>query len=309
MSDTIPVHTTGPVAGPPERRRRFGATPPTDLDDGQYELYVRRQRRRTVLRKLIRGLIGFAVVLVLWQLLSSLLNIELLLPTPWTTLTTLIRMLTLRDNPWPYGYDVYYNALISTLHAMVGFAIAAALAIPAGLLVGRVRWAQETIAPVLKAFYPIPGVAWIPLAILWFGLGNTAVVFVVTISTFFPLYYNTEAGARSVDPTVLDVANCYGMRGTSLFLRVVLPASIPFIVSGLRIAVGTAWRMIVTGEMLAGQIGIGYVLMQSRLFFRAPDLLSFMIVISVIGYATERIIVGTLEKRTLERWEVKRNGG
>jgi ABC-type nitrate/sulfonate/bicarbonate transport system permease component len=158
---------------------------------------------------------------------------------------------------------------------------------------------------VIRALFPIPGIAWIPLAILWFGLGNTAVIFVVFIAEFFPLYFNTEAGARSINPILVDAARCFGAKRLTLLRRVILPASIPYILTGMRIALGGAWRMIVAAEMLASQSGIGSILMESRYQFRATDLMMAMILISVVGYATERLIVGTIEKKTTEKWEVK----
>jgi ABC-type nitrate/sulfonate/bicarbonate transport system permease component len=164
---------------------------------------------------------------------------------------------------------------------------------------------REFLLPSIKGIYPIPGIAWIPLAILWVGLGDPAVIFVVFATTFFPLFFSTEAGARQINPTVLDAGRCFGARGTTLFFRVVLPATVPYIITGLRISLGGAWRMIVAGEMLASQDGIGYVLMESRFQFRAVDLMTAMVLIAIVGYATEKVIVDTIEKRTLEKWEVK----
>ena len=127
-------------------------------------------------------------------------------------------------------------------------------AIPLGLLVGRFRAVREFVDPVIRSLYPIPGIAWIPLAILWFGLGNTAVIFVVFIAEFFPLYFNTEAGARNINPILVDAARCFGAKRLTLLRRVILPASIPYIITGMRIALGGAWRMIVAGEMLASTV-------------------------------------------------------
>ena len=125
------------------------------------------------------------------------------------------------------------------------------------------------------------------------------------IAEFFPLYFNTEAGARNINPILVDAGRCFGARRLTLLRRVILPASIPYIITGMRIALGGAWRMIVAAEMLASQSGIGSVLMESRYQFRATDLMMAMVLISVVGYITERLIVGTIEKKTIERWEVK----
>jgi ABC-type nitrate/sulfonate/bicarbonate transport system permease component len=158
--------------------------------------------------------------------------------------------------------------------------------------------------PVIRLLYPIPGIAWIPLAILWFGLTYKAVVFVVFIAEFFALFFNTEAGARAINPVIIDAARCYGASGFTLVRRVILPATIPHIITGMRIALGGAWRMIVAAEMLAAKDGVGFVLMQARYQFRAADLMMAMILISIVGFGTEKLIVRTLERRTTAKWNV-----
>jgi len=245
------------------------------------------------------------VLLLVWQVMSVAYNLQLILPPPLAVAVTIWKTLTLNAEPWLYGPNIYEHLASSFVRAITGFSVAAVFAIPLGLLVGRSRAVREYVDPVIRSLYPIPGIAWIPMAILWFGLGNTAVIFVVFIAEFFPLYFNTEAGARNINPILVDAARCFGAKRFTLLRRVILPASIPYIITGMRIALGGAWRMIVAGEMLASQSGIGSVLMESRYQFRATDLMMAMILISIVGYATERLIVGTLEKKTTEKWEVK----
>jgi len=268
--------------------------------------YGRARRRRERIRKIVRGAIGIAAVLVLWHVMAIAYDLQQILPPPLSVLRNVINTLTLHyEQRWLYGPNIYEHLLSSFARAITGFALAAAAAIPLGLIMGRSRAAREFADPVIRSLYPIPGIAWIPLAILWFGLGNTAVVFVVFIAEFFPLYFNTEAGARNINPVLVDAARCYGAKRFTLLRRVILPASAPYIITGMRIALGGAWRMIVAGEMLASQSGIGSILMESRYQFRATDLMMAMILISIVGYLTERLIVGTIEKKTTERWEVK----
>ncbi len=267
--------------------------------------YVRQRDRRVRARRMLRGAIGILAILLAWQIMSQVLDLELLLPQPLTVLHNVVVTLTLSHSHWLYGPNIYVHLFHSFLRAMTGFAAAAILAIPMGLALGRITVLREFVLPSIKGIYPIPGIAWIPLAILWFGLGDAAVVFVVFATTFFPLFFNTEAGARSISPTVLDAGRCFGARGLVFFFRVVLPATVPFIITGLRISLGGAWRMIVAGEMLASQDGIGYLLMESRFQFRAVDLMTFMILVAIVGYATEKLIVDTIEKRTVEKWEVQ----
>ena len=265
---------------------------------------ARRQRER--LRKIFRGTVGVAVVLIVWQVMATAYDLELILPPPLSVARNIFNTLTLNNEQrWLYGPNIYEHLLSSFARAITGFSMAAMIAIPLGLFVGRFRTVREYVDPVIRSLYPIPGIAWIPLAILWFGLGNTAVIFVVFIAEFFPLYFNTEAGARNINPILVDAARCFGAKRLTLLRRVILPASIPYIITGMRIALGGAWRMIVAGEMLASQSGIGSVLMESRFQFRATDLMMAMILISVVGFITERLIVGTLEKKTTEKWEVR----
>jgi len=245
-------------------------------------------------------------VLVLWHVMAVAYDLQQILPPPLSVARTVINTLTLNyEHRWLYGPNIYEHLSSSFARAITGFTLAAAIAIPLGLIVGRIRTVREFVDPVIRSLYPIPGIAWIPLAILWFGLGNTAVIFVVFIAEFFPLYFNTEAGARNINPVLVDAARCYGAKRITLLRRVILPAAAPYIITGMRIALGGAWRMIVAGEMLASQSGIGSILMESRYQFRATDLMMAMILISIVGFITERLIVGTLEKKTTERWEVK----
>src|SRR5438445_5255893 len=277
-----------------------------DGNEQKLSAFGRARRRRERIRKVVRGAIGIAVVLVAWHVMSVAYDLQLILPPPLSVARNVFNTLTLNyEQRWLYGPNVYEHLLSSFARAITGFTLAAALAVPLGLLVGRIRAVREFVDPVVRSLYPIPGIAWIPLAILWFGLGNTAVVFVVFIAEFFPLYFNTEAGARNINPVLIDAARCFGAKRLTLVRRVIVPASAPYIITGMRIALGGAWRMIVAGEMLASQSGIGSILMESRYQFRATDLMMAMILVSIVGYITERVIVGTLEKKTTEKWEVK----
>src|SRR3954447_1970258 len=210
--------------------------------------YGRARRRRERIRRIIRGAIGIAVVLALWHVMAVAYDLEQILPTPLSVARNVFNTLTLNhEQRWLYGPNIYEHLLSSFARAITGFTLAAALAIPLGLILGRVRAAREFVDPVIRSLYPIPGIAWIPLAILWFGLGNTAVVFVVFIAEFFPLYFNTEAGARNINPVLVDAARCYGAKRLTLLRRVILPASAPYIITGLRIPPPRAGRLVLAG--------------------------------------------------------------
>ncbi len=200
------------------------------LDSGEkLSAYGRARRQSERRRKIIRGTIGILTLLAVWQVMSVAYDLQQILPPPLAVAHTIFSTLTLNyEHPWLYGPNIYEHLASSFVRAVSGFAIAAACAIPLGLLVGRIRAVREFVDPVIRALFPIPGIAWIPLAILWFGLGNTAVIFVVFIAEFFPLYFNTEAGARNINPILVDAARCFGARRLTLLRRVILPASIPY---------------------------------------------------------------------------------
>jgi ABC-type nitrate/sulfonate/bicarbonate transport system permease component len=280
--------------------QKIAGGPPED-----FAQTLKAAHRRLQWRRLWRGAAGVLAILAVWQLMSQLLDLELLLPPPLTVLRNVVLTLAIDEPHWLYGPNIYVHLEHSFLRAMAGFGSAAIIAIPMGLVLGRIVTLREFILPSIKGIYPIPGIAWIPLAILWFGLGDAAVIFVVFATTFFPMFFSTEAGARQISPVIIDAGRCFGARGVTLFFRVILPATVPYIITGLRISLGGAWRMIVAGEMLASQDGIGYVLMESRFQFKAVDLMTAMILIAIVGYATEKLLVDTIEKRTLEKWEVQ----
>jgi ABC-type nitrate/sulfonate/bicarbonate transport system permease component len=291
--------------------RRYGAlqafpkTSAVGFDGVALQNYARTRRNKERNQRIIRGAIGIITLLLLWQAMSSYYRLALILPPPTVVIRDVVdTLLLLRPGPWLYGPNIYQHLLDSFMRAIVGFALAAAVAIPMGLFIGRNQTAREFVEPVIRLLYPIPGIAWIPLAILWFGLTYKAVVFVVFIAEFFALFFNTEAGARAINPVIIDAARCYGASGFTLVRRVILPATIPHIITGMRIALGGAWRMIVAAEMLAAKDGVGFVLMQARYQFRAADLMMAMILISIVGFGTERLIVRTLERRTIAKWDV-----
>jgi ABC-type nitrate/sulfonate/bicarbonate transport system permease component len=176
------------------------------------------RRKRDRRRRIVRGVIGIGTVLAVWQIMAAYYGLEQILPPPLTVARTIFNTLTLHyQQPWLYGPNIYEQLAASLARAISGFTIAAALAIPLGLLLGRSRAAREFVEPVIRSLYPIPGIAWIPLAILWFGLGNATVIFVVVIAEFFPLYFNTEAGARTINPTLIDAARCFGAKDLPCF--------------------------------------------------------------------------------------------
>jgi NitT/TauT family transport system permease protein len=172
-----------------------------------------------------------------------------------------------------------------------GFFLAALVAIPLGLAIGRLKILRQLLDPTVSLLRPIPVTAWLPLSMIFFGLGPNAAVFLVFLGAFYPILLNTVFGVRSVDPRLFEAAAMLGCAGPAMFRQVMLPAALPAIFNGLRIAHGFAWILIVVGEMTGVPTGLGSVIMDGRTLSRTDLVITGMIVIGVAGFVTDRIIV------------------
>ena len=172
-----------------------------------------------------------------------------------------------------------------------GFALAALAALPLGVLIGRVPLVRALLDPVLQILRPIPVTAWLPLAMILFGLGPRSAFFLVFLGAFYPILVNTVFGVRSVEPRLFEAAAMLGCTGPAQFLRVVLPAALPSIFTGLRLGLGFAWVVIVVGEMTGVQTGLGAVIMEARQLSRTEIVICGMGVIGVAGFVSDWIVM------------------
>lgn len=172
-----------------------------------------------------------------------------------------------------------------------GFLAAALVGIPLGLLIGRIRVVRNLLDPTLQLLRPVPVTAWLPLSMIFFGIGPNAAVFLVFLGAFYPIVFNTTFGVKSVDTRLFEAAQMLGCSGSSLFRQVVLPASLPSILNGLRLGHGFAWILIVVGEMTGVPEGLGAVIMDGRMLSRTDLVIAGMAVIGITGYTTDRILV------------------
>lgn len=201
--------------------------------------------------------------------------------------------------------DAYSGTLLTHLLASVsrvygGFAIAVAVAVPLGLMIGRIPLIRGLLDPTLQIMRPVPVTAWLPLSMIMFGLGPRSAFFLVCLGAFYPILVNTIFGVRSVDARLFEAASMLGCQGTAQFFRVVLPASLPAIFTGLRLGLGFAWVVIVVGEMTGVQTGLGAIIMEARQLSRTEIIISGMIVIGVAGFLSDRMVMW-IGKRLL-RW-------
>jgi NitT/TauT family transport system permease protein len=198
----------------------------------------------------------------------------------------------------------------STLYrVLVGMGLAFALGIPLGILMGRVRAVEGFVMPLASALMPIPSLAWVPVFILWFGLGNATAIGVVLYAALFPALLNAWSGVRAVNPLWLRAGSSMGAGTAALFWKVIVPGASPFIIAGLRQAFVRAWIAVVGAEMLAASdFGLGWVIFDAKEFLQADRMLASLAVIGLIGLACERLVFGTLERATVKRWGMVREG-
>lgn len=200
------------------------------------------------------------------------------------------------------------NHALNTLYRVfAGLALAAVFGLVLGFLMARYRPIERFFFPLVSAFMPIPSLAWAPVFILWFGLGNIATILIVFYAASFPMLLNTWTGARAVNPLWLRAAGSMGASGTALFWKVIVPGASPFIITGLRLAFQRAWIAVVGAEMLAASaFGLGWVIFDAKEFLNADIMLSSLVMIGAIGFIFERLVFGTLEKATVLRWGMVR---
>ena len=199
------------------------------------------------------------------------------------------------------------HAAATMYRVMFGFSLAIVFGVPLGILMARFRLVENFFLPLVSALMPIPSLAWVPVFILWFGLGNTVSILIVFYAAMFPLLLNTWTGVRSVNPLWLRAAGAMGAGEQSLFWKVIIPGALPFIITGLRQAFLRAWIAVVGAEMLAASDwGLGWVIFDAKEFLNADVMLASLAVIGFIGFVFERLVFGSLERATVLRWGMVR---
>jgi NitT/TauT family transport system permease protein len=242
------------------------------------------------LKPTVLALIVPAILLVFWQVATSL-RWTRLIPTPYEVAEYMV------DFAWGGIYDDAFSAtLVTHLVASMtrvygGFALAALFALPLGLMIGRIPTARMVLDPFLQVMRPIPVTAWLPLSMILFGLGPRSAFALVCLGAFYPILLNTIFGVRSVDPKLFEAASMLGCQGNAQFYKVVLPAALPSIFTGLRLGLGLAWFVIVVGEMTGVPQGLGAVIMDGRTLSRTELVICGMIIIGIAGYISDRIVV------------------
>lgn len=322
--DTTTVTTTGtgPIVdseGKPLRGLNHLSPQPDDgargPDDGSLEAHddaSAGRRRRTALPLTLRdwwaaprhlprrGLLALlgalvpAVIIVVWHVATTRgLVPPHQLPSPGSVVDAGIDL-------WQRGQFQGHIA-ISTQRVLSGFAIGSLLGLALGSAVGLSRWFGAAFSPTIGAFRAVPSLAWVPLLILWIGINEDSKVTLITIGAFFPVFTTVAGALRHVDPHLVEAGRAFGLRGLRLLRTVQLPAVVPAVVSGLRLALAQAWLFVVAAELIASSMGLGFLIIDSANNGRIDRMLLAIVSFAVLGKLTDSLI-GLGEKHLLKRW-------
>ncbi len=248
------------------------------------------------LKYTLMTIITFVIFLGTWQFLSSNdIIVGKFTPSPTEVLSAFVFKL---DNTGPDGNLLWQNIVTSLQISMTGFLLAIIVGIPLGLLMGWYRLFDRFLRPVFEVVRPIPAVSWIPLMIVWIGVGLEAKAIIIFLTAFIPCVLNSYTGIRQTSKVLINVAKVYGASDFYIFLHVGIPSAVPLIFAGMRIALASSWSCLVAAEMLASSAGLGYMINMARNFGRADVVVLGMIVIGFIGYIFT-LVFSLIEKRVV----------
>lgn len=233
------------------------------------------------------------VVIVLWQLLGQFKIIaSSILPTPLEVIDAAIRL-------WESG-ELQQHILISTQRALTGFIIGGLIGFILGLLNGTVLFFEKTTDTTVQMIRTIPHLALIPLVILWFGIGESAKVFLVALGVMFPIYINTFNGIKNVDRKLIEMGSIYGLTKWKLFSNIILPGALASILVGVRYALGVMWTSLIVAETIGTDAGIGYLATNAREFMQMDIVVLTIVVYAILGKLSD--VIAKLFEHQLLKW-------
>jgi ABC-type nitrate/sulfonate/bicarbonate transport system permease component len=254
----------------------------------------RRNLKKTANRILETGLVTWLGLLGLWQLLA-LFNSADFLPGPWATFLGAIELA--RD-----GSLARYTG-ISLARVLTGWTSGIIIAVPIGILMGRITFLRLLIEPVLNFVRFVPPIAFVTLFLLWFGIGETSKVVLILYATLFTVVLNTLTGVLSIPEDRMRSARIMGANEVQIVLHVILPTTVPYIFTGVRLAMGTSFMAIIGAEMIAANEGLGYMIWNARLYFKTDWIFVGLVILGMLGFLTDRLI-SVLGRRLLSRYGV-----
>ncbi len=231
-------------------------------------------------KKIVCATISITFFLILWQLSVTGTELGVLMPGPLVVGAAFFQSFVN-----PIGtHSIFGHVLFSLSRVVVGYSIAAVLGITLGILMGRYKKVEAIFKPLYELIRPIPPIAWTPLVILWFGLGETTKWFLIFLSSFNQIVLNTYDGSRTVDETLLGVSKMLGANNFQTLFNVVLPYSVPYIFAGLHVAVSSSWATVVAAEMIRSTEGVGWIIVNAMEMNNTVQVLVGIVSIGIVGY-------------------------
>jgi len=249
----------------------------------------RSKKVRKVVMAIILPILGIAVFLGLWELVTTVFKLSL--PGPFKAV----------KESWQYIAHPFFNngpndkglgwQLFASLQRVaIGYSLAAAVGVLFGILIGRFAFLHRSVDPIFQLLRTVPPLAWLPISLAIFNKANPSAIFVIFITALWPILINTSVGVMRISDDFENVAKVYQIRGRRYFFKILLPASAPFIFTGLRISIGMAWLAIVAAEMLTGGVGIGFFIWDSWNSSRMSDIVISVVYVGLIGLALDRLV-------------------
>jgi nitrate/nitrite transport system permease protein len=282
------------VASPPVPAPAAAIRPPR-LTDAEMQAEQARARRRRLLARVLAPALGLLGFLLLWQLVSHSGGKQL--PGPlvvWDAALKLFADPFYRNGPNDQG--IGWNVLSSLQRVGLGFGLAALVGIPAGFIIGRFAFVNDMAAPVINLLRPVSPLAWLPIGLLVFKQANPAAIWTIFICSVWPMVINTAVGVRQVPQDYLNVARVLNLSEWAVFRRILLPAVLPYMLTGVRLAVGTAWLVIVAAEMLTGGQGVGFWLWDEWNNLNVAHILIAIFVIGIVGVVLEALLIAIAKR-------------
>ncbi|HEY4074805.1 MAG TPA: nitrate ABC transporter permease [Herbaspirillum sp.] len=263
-------------------------------------------RRRFSLRKglaasanlLIPPLAGLVFLVLVWQFIASRNSS---FPTPMTTFTEAVKLFSdpfYRTGPNDQG--IGWNILASLERVAIGFGLAAIVGIPLGFMIGRFKFLSGMFGPIISLLKPVSPLAWLPIGLLVFKSANPAAIWSIFICSIWPMIINTAVGVQRVPQDYMNVARVLNLSEWKIFTKILFPAVLPYMLTGVRLAIGTAWLVIVAAEMLTGGVGIGFWVWDEWNNLNVPHIIIAIVVIGVVGLMLEQLLVAIAKAFTFE---------
>ena len=264
-----------------------------------------REQKRLALRDLIvrlctpfipalLGALGFVVFLIIWEAIHR--SIEQI-PSPRFTFTAAVKLFA---NPFysngPNDQGIGWNILSSLRRVALGFGLAAAVGIPIGFLIGRFRLFQAMTAPIISLLRPVSPLAWLPIGLLLFKAANPAAIWCIFICSIWPMVINTAVGVSKIPQDYINIARVLNLSEWKVFTKILFPATLPYMLTGVRLSIGTAWLVIVAAEMLTGGVGIGFWLWDEWNNLKVENIIIAIFVIGIVGLLLEHCMIAVAKR-------------